>query len=429
MSREEVEKLLGGYATGTLTPEERQSLFEAALEDQALFDALAAEQPLRDLLRDPAAKAEVLAALDGTPARRGWLAWMRRPWVPVLAMAGFAAVGVAVWQANRTHETAAPQVIAKLPAPAPQPLPQQPAAAVEEKQIAPAAEPPKQTVAKVKAAPARRLELDRRGVAVDAAAASAPASSRDAKDAVAPAALPAAPAPAPAPVVAASKPAESQTAGQQAGAQSAQVAVNNQYTLNTQNQQTPSPMNASQFGQNVNVPTEQLQQLNDARSQFYARSGFAPQELRQRAEKKAALAATKPPVLGVRCSIIRSGNQEVDLSTPLSAGETVKLRIRPNADGFLYVREGEKLLTSAAVKNNQQFETPELKNDTAGTRKLEVVFSRVAMFGGVVGGVGGARPANLVENTSGADPGTYIVTAGAVTPQQQIVVPILLVWR
>jgi len=44
MSRDEVQKLLGGYATGTLTPEEQQALFAAALEDQELFDALAHEQ-------------------------------------------------------------------------------------------------------------------------------------------------------------------------------------------------------------------------------------------------------------------------------------------------------------------------------------------------------------------------------------------------
>ena len=39
MNREDIQKLLGGYATGTLTPEEQQALFSAALEDQELFDA------------------------------------------------------------------------------------------------------------------------------------------------------------------------------------------------------------------------------------------------------------------------------------------------------------------------------------------------------------------------------------------------------
>jgi hypothetical protein len=67
MKREDIRKLLGGYATGTLTAEERQALFEAALDDQELFDALTKEQPLRDLLEDPAARARLLAALDDSP--------------------------------------------------------------------------------------------------------------------------------------------------------------------------------------------------------------------------------------------------------------------------------------------------------------------------------------------------------------------------
>ena len=34
MNRDAIQKLLGGYATGTLTPEEQQALFAAALDDQ-----------------------------------------------------------------------------------------------------------------------------------------------------------------------------------------------------------------------------------------------------------------------------------------------------------------------------------------------------------------------------------------------------------
>jgi hypothetical protein len=96
-----VRKLLGGYATGTLTPEERAALFAAALEDQELFNALAREQALLDHLRDPAARAELLAALD-KPARAPFWQWLLRP-----AVAGFAVAGivtkavVAVWQSTR----------------------------------------------------------------------------------------------------------------------------------------------------------------------------------------------------------------------------------------------------------------------------------------------------------------------------------------
>jgi len=53
MKRAEAMKLLGGYATGTLTEAERKLLFEAALGDQELFEALADEEALRELLSDP----------------------------------------------------------------------------------------------------------------------------------------------------------------------------------------------------------------------------------------------------------------------------------------------------------------------------------------------------------------------------------------
>jgi hypothetical protein len=91
MNRDDIQKLLGGYATGTLTAEEQQALFEAALHDQALFDALAREQSLRDLVRDPAAKAQLLAALD--EPRPSWLRHLFG-WRPAAAMLATAALAV-----------------------------------------------------------------------------------------------------------------------------------------------------------------------------------------------------------------------------------------------------------------------------------------------------------------------------------------------
>ena len=65
---EEARKLLGGYATGTLTDGEREALFAAALEDQSLFDALAEEDALRELLESPGAKTRLLASIKEEPA-------------------------------------------------------------------------------------------------------------------------------------------------------------------------------------------------------------------------------------------------------------------------------------------------------------------------------------------------------------------------
>ena len=49
-------RLLGGYATDSLTEEERSELLLAALDDQELFDALADEEGLRELLESPGAR-------------------------------------------------------------------------------------------------------------------------------------------------------------------------------------------------------------------------------------------------------------------------------------------------------------------------------------------------------------------------------------
>lgn len=73
------DKLLGGYAAGNLTAEERRLLMEAALKDQALFDALADEEALRELLQDPAARDRLLEVLDSRSPKV--VPFFRRPWV------------------------------------------------------------------------------------------------------------------------------------------------------------------------------------------------------------------------------------------------------------------------------------------------------------------------------------------------------------
>lgn len=73
------DKLLGGYAAGNLTAEERRLLMEAALKDQALFDALADEEALRELLQDPAARDRLLEVLNSRSPKV--VPFFRRPWV------------------------------------------------------------------------------------------------------------------------------------------------------------------------------------------------------------------------------------------------------------------------------------------------------------------------------------------------------------
>jgi hypothetical protein len=96
MPQRDIEKLLGGYATDTLTEEERKELFAAALHDQTLFNALAYEHALKEVLDDPRARRLLIDALKKKTTQQYWLenflAWLRRPssW----ALAGSVAVAL-----------------------------------------------------------------------------------------------------------------------------------------------------------------------------------------------------------------------------------------------------------------------------------------------------------------------------------------------
>jgi hypothetical protein len=95
MSNPEIRKLLGGYATNTLTDGERQALFQAALDDQELFNALQDEEALRALLADPQSREKVQKALEDSQRPR--VPWWSRRWVwGGTAAAAVAAMAVAV---------------------------------------------------------------------------------------------------------------------------------------------------------------------------------------------------------------------------------------------------------------------------------------------------------------------------------------------
>ena len=108
MRDHDLDKLLGGFAADTLTPEEQARLYSAALADQQLFDALADEQALKELLADPAVRRRLLQELrqantPDTGNTATWLDWFRRP--SGLAWAGgLAATVVAVVLGTKIYE-------------------------------------------------------------------------------------------------------------------------------------------------------------------------------------------------------------------------------------------------------------------------------------------------------------------------------------
>lgn len=127
MTRDEAHKLLGGYATGSLSETERKALFEAALEDQELFEQLADEQALKEVLDQPGARERLIAALEPSSSRAAW--WMR-PW-PWAAAAAALAIAIGVTMIPRTQPPKEPpqevaQVLKAPETPVPQAVPVKP---------------------------------------------------------------------------------------------------------------------------------------------------------------------------------------------------------------------------------------------------------------------------------------------------------------
>ncbi len=144
MTRDEIRGLIGGYATGSLTEEERGILFNAALEDQELFDELAREQALRDAIEQPGGRERLLRALQP-----------RHRWRPMWVWAAAAAAAVAVVSGIIVMRSVPqPQQIARVEVPPPPPI--------QAPEPAPPAEPPAATPAAApqplpKTAPAKEI--------------------------------------------------------------------------------------------------------------------------------------------------------------------------------------------------------------------------------------------------------------------------------
>jgi len=404
MSPEEIKKLLGGYATGTLTAEEQQALFDAALEDQELFDTLAREQTLRDLLSDPASRAHLLTALD-TPARRTFhfWEWLRRPAVAGLAVAGIGGIAaIALWQAMHTPpvKPAAPQIIAQL-------------------RVQPA---PTQSTAEVPA-PSIRQQADK----------------KINRPRVPPAILPAQNQPLPAAPPVAAIPAEALRKAESPAA----VAEDKAAPL----PQAPPALMARKAEVQAGAAEQSAGAISavtsgnaalDARALFYggplapAANAFAPSGGggARAADATARLSASKTLAasrLGVRISILR-GTGEADLTTVLDPSETVRLKLIPNADGFLYITEGTRLIASGAVQRLKPFETPEIRFEGSGQKLLSVLFSPRPQTVNPQS-IGTLTRGSLVETAPGPERATYVVSGSGDPGVQQMVVPVTLTYR
>ncbi|MBM3760920.1 MAG: hypothetical protein FJW36_11805 [Acidobacteria bacterium] len=109
MNDAEMQALLSAYAAGTLSNEQRDRLFEKALNNQALFDALADEEAMKAALANPQVKQQLLQQLRGfgqqrptTPAPNRWL------WVGLAGALVVGVLSVAFWPKPKE----VPQIVA-----------------------------------------------------------------------------------------------------------------------------------------------------------------------------------------------------------------------------------------------------------------------------------------------------------------------------
>jgi hypothetical protein len=112
--------LLGSYALGGLTDEEKESLFQAALRDQSLFDELVREERVRLALLDPDNRALLDRAMRQEPEpaiAEKFAAWFRQPrHFGLLAVAAALAVTIFVWTGSLGTRLAVPLDPTRAPA-------------------------------------------------------------------------------------------------------------------------------------------------------------------------------------------------------------------------------------------------------------------------------------------------------------------------
>ncbi len=347
MRRAEAEKLLGGYATGTLTETERQALLEAALADQELFDALADEEALRELLSDAQSRRRLLDAVSEPEVSllERVLGWWRRP--VAWGVAGSVAVAV---------------MLVVMLVPVYRPVAKKPAV----QDVAPG---PVETAQKIEpAAPAPAAPRARRLAAPPArksAAAPALAEQRQPVEAeVSKKELAAAPAPA------APAPRELPRGGAVGGvvggvAQSAAVHV---------------------YAESV---------LTDARARYYGpvaeRKDLARTALRAERAAVEEAAPRAAPALGLRYALMKLGADgqysEVDPDSAFSPGDSIRLSVEANLDGTLQLLAQDpagawhEVQQVTLVPRSRQILPTKGALAVRGTERLRLVFSAAGIEG------------------------------------------------
>jgi len=365
MVKNDLDKLLGGYATGTLTEEERTTLFEAALDDQQLFNTLADEEALKGLLEDPESRERLLAQLEDNLSRAnrgsstGIFEWFSRPFN--LALAGgiaTAAVATLVF-VNLLREA-----------------PHEGLVVIDETKVA------QETVA--------RPEKEPKPPTIDTAALPPPPPSSMAARR--------GPPPPKAETLMDPPQANYQATAPMAGALDSRRATTDWYELALRQPHVEGPAqqlfyaaaNLRSRRQRLSEPAALRSETDEARRST------------QFAREKTAPAASMPQVtgrtrLGLRLTLEQQGAEggysRVELSTPFSQIENLRLTAEANIDGYLYVARtadetwhwifppsGDPGEAMALVRRGQRVTLPLLETARSarspGTRQLLLILSR-----------------------------------------------------
>jgi hypothetical protein len=414
MNRGEIERLLGGYATGTLTAAEQKALYEAALEDQQIFDLLAQEEALAELFRDPSLRGELLASLDDKRPS-WWAAW----WRPAAAVLAVACLTVAVlFTLRKTPQSTPPQILADarspLPVEAPRAItaPKSPAAA-------PAAVPERRTA--VPPHDAEEVASDKKAkvAARDEVKLEAPPVLKEEKDsALAKADLPAqsAGAPAAAPVLSpatqtvAVNDAVRQAEAARQGAQTLFFADNSPAAAQgyvAGGQQGQSQVQVRAEGARLDTLQQQQQKTVAPQAEEKQQQTARNEQVPLPALRTMATAAAPAPYAGVRYRIQRqrkdSTFEEADPES-LKTGDVIRLEFTPNDRGHLTVTAARRTVLSTEVDRFRAYYTATLPPEY---RELLVTFQpRQAP-----GSPGGAGPTTVVHQTVSSD--NYVVNTAS----------------
>jgi hypothetical protein len=383
MKPEEVQHLLGGYAAGTLTPEEQKLLFSAAMEDQELFNALADEQTLKELLDDPESRGYLRAALEEevTPSsqtsKSGW--WYKAAGLSVLAaMLTIVTVMGIRKTATPASENKVDQVAAVAPKPAESQVAQnQTQASVPELDSQGGATRPGSSeatqrptpVKDMEQEPARKLKSEAAadGVSTRRTPAAAPlpppvTAAAESKRADKPvgvvASAPAAPPPAVVrPVVAE----EARAEREMAKSSSTALSVGSASRLQLQAQLSASNLFLAQYRQSfvaVNQqdllpppPAPQRKRMRDQQSSAQEQQQLnraVPEDQRAMNNQRAGLAMNQAQTVavavtnrGIRYQILRRNSQgqfvQTRLDTRFEAGDEIQIQVEKNAPGVVAI--------------------------------------------------------------------------------------------